>query len=559
MEPRSNTRRNCDYCVEKKVRCSGRIDGAACHYCARKNHVCVFSLKQKPGPKCSRHLGEGAPPFSEESLGVDAISSAAAALSLSGSKPGLAAAATVAWSQSAKGKRGSRSSTSRAFSAAEKRAFAPGESVGDCGGYRDHVMEEAGGGPPAESFLGLGCYGGGVRAANGDSRAVLPPTPIDGKVGGSSGGSVSAGKSGSFLEFPLKPAPFEASTKEDELIDELLGQLEPEEDVSEAQPQPQQEPQQDQKAHKQLTPPPKKKVKVNRISGPDQAGPDHGLITLWNQAAPPPPPPPSQTVAAPPRDAASATRPPRPGSLNPAISAAQRVVSAAAASAAAATMTTEVAAAAAAVAAASAVTVTATGQAGVAAAGATVERQPRPLSRIKSINSNGNGSWRRLLNHRSSFVLENGGDVCGAGGGLLASCSSWSDRGGGGGGRVSGAQSPVFEINDAAAGPFGAPAALATAVAAGPVQQGAVQVSVGGFGPVAEPLESVTPVRTDPYGMVDWLLPAGVTPNGDLLEAVSGVPAAGMLAAADHHGVVPPLAGGGGGVGCVVTGGDYQF
>ncbi|CBJ32571.1 hypothetical protein Esi_0348_0008 [Ectocarpus siliculosus] len=548
MDPRSNTRRNCDYCVEKKVRCSGRIEGGACHYCARKDHVCVFSLKQKPGPKCNRHIGEGAPPFREESLGVDAISSAAAALSLSGSKPGLAAA--MAWSQSAKGKRGGRGSTSRAFSAADKRPFAPG-SVGDGIGNRDHVMDEAGGGPPAASFLDVGCYGGGGRAANGDSTTVLPPTPIDGKVGGSSG---------SFLEFPHKPAAFEASAKEDELIDELLGQLETEEDAVEAQ----QDPQQEQKPHKQLTPPPKKKVKVNQISGPDQAGPDNGLRRLWNQAAPAPP---CQAVAAPPRDAASASRPPRPGSLNPAITATQRVVSAAAASAAAATMTTEAAAAAAVAAAAASAVVTATGPAGVAATGSTVQQeqqqqqQPRPLSRIKSINSNGNGSWRRLLNHRSSFILENGGDVCGPGGGLLTSCSSWSERGGGGGGGdgVSRAQSPVFEINDVAAEPFGEPAALATA-AAGPVQQRGFQGSAGGLGAVAEPLQSVTHVRTLPYGMTDWLLPAGVTPNGDLLEAVSGVPAAGMLTAADNHGAVPPLAGGGGAVSCgVVTGGDYQF
>lgn len=334
----------------------------------------------------------------------------------------------------------------------------------------------------------------------------------------------------------------------------LPRQLEADENAVRAQ----QEPQQEQKPHKQpkLTPPPKKKVKVNQISGPDQAG-------LWNQAAPLPP---SQAVAGPPRDAASVSRPPRPDSLNPAITAAQRVVSAAAASAAAATMTTEAAAAAAAAASAG---VTATGPAGVAAGatGSTVQqeqqRQPRPLSRIKSINSNGNGSWRRLLNHRSSFILENGGDVCDAGGGLLTSCSSWSDRGGGGGGgggRGSGAQSPVFEISDATVGPFGEPAALATA--AGPVQQRGVQGSAGGFGPVAEPLESVSHVKTHPYGMGDWLLSAGVTPTGDLLEAVSGVPAAAMLAGADHQGVVPPLAGGGGGgggVSCVATGGDYQF
>ncbi|CAN0506300.1 unnamed protein product, partial [Ectocarpus sp. 12 AP-2014] len=117
--------------------------------------------------------------------------------------------------------------------------------------------------------------------------------------------------------------------------------------------------------------------------------------------------------------------------------------------------------------------------------------------------------------------------------------------GGGGGDGVSRAQSPVFEINDVASEPFGEPAALTTA-AAGPVQQRGFKGSAGGLGPVAEPLQSVTHVRTLPYGIADWLLPAGATPNVDLLEAVSGVPAAGMLTAADHHGAVPPLAGGGG-------------
>ncbi|CAM9758011.1 unnamed protein product, partial [Ectocarpus sp. 4 AP-2014] len=407
-------------------------------------------------------------------------------------------------------------------------------------------LQQAGGGPPAASFLNVGCYGGGGRAANGDSTTVLPPSPIDGKVGCSSG---------SFLEFPHKPAAFEASTKEDELIDELLGQLETEENAVESQ----QKPQQEQNPHKQLIPPPKKKVKVNQISGPEQAGPGHGLRRFWNEAVLAPP---SQAVAAAPRDAAFASRPPRPGSLNPAITAAQRVVSTAAASAAAATMTTEAAAAvvAAAASAASAV-VTATGSSVQQQQQQQQQQQPRPLSRIKSINSNGNGSWRRLLNHRSSFILENGGDVCGPGGGLLTSCSSWSDRGGGGGGGdgVSRAQSPVFEINDVASEPFGEPAALATA-AADPVQQRGFKDSAGGLGPVAEPLQGVTHVKTLPYGIADWLLPAGVTPNGDLLEAVSGVPAAGMLTAADHHGAVPPLAGGGGAVSCgVVTGGDYQF
>ncbi|CAM9187807.1 unnamed protein product [Ascophyllum nodosum] len=54
--PRSSTgdlRRNCDYCVEKKVRCSGSIP---CTMCLRKGLTCMFSLKQKPGPKKARPL-----------------------------------------------------------------------------------------------------------------------------------------------------------------------------------------------------------------------------------------------------------------------------------------------------------------------------------------------------------------------------------------------------------------------------------------------------------------------------------------------------------------------
>ncbi|CAM9923187.1 unnamed protein product, partial [Choristocarpus tenellus] len=41
-------RRNCDYCVSKKVKCNGEHP---CHMCRRKSLSCVYSVKQKPGPK----------------------------------------------------------------------------------------------------------------------------------------------------------------------------------------------------------------------------------------------------------------------------------------------------------------------------------------------------------------------------------------------------------------------------------------------------------------------------------------------------------------------------
>ncbi len=37
-----------DYCVLKKVKCSGELP---CRVCDRKRLVCTFSVKQRPGPK----------------------------------------------------------------------------------------------------------------------------------------------------------------------------------------------------------------------------------------------------------------------------------------------------------------------------------------------------------------------------------------------------------------------------------------------------------------------------------------------------------------------------
>lgn len=85
------------YNASSQVRCSGRIDGASCAYCTRKKHVCVFSVKQKPGPKCLRHHCEEGSSAEESPAvfpAVAAISSAAAALSLC--PPGTSAAAAAA-------------------------------------------------------------------------------------------------------------------------------------------------------------------------------------------------------------------------------------------------------------------------------------------------------------------------------------------------------------------------------------------------------------------------------------------------------------------------------
>ncbi|CAM9860537.1 unnamed protein product, partial [Phaeothamnion confervicola] len=47
-KPEPLTRRNCDHCVAKKVKCSGE---APCVACTRKFVTCVFSIKKRPGPR----------------------------------------------------------------------------------------------------------------------------------------------------------------------------------------------------------------------------------------------------------------------------------------------------------------------------------------------------------------------------------------------------------------------------------------------------------------------------------------------------------------------------
>eukprot|EP00752_Nemacystus_decipiens_P013403 g11868.t1 len=53
-------RRNCDWCVEKKVRCDGHPK-QACTLCRRKGRVCIFSLKLKPGPKAKGQEPDDSP------------------------------------------------------------------------------------------------------------------------------------------------------------------------------------------------------------------------------------------------------------------------------------------------------------------------------------------------------------------------------------------------------------------------------------------------------------------------------------------------------------------
>ncbi|CAM9187883.1 unnamed protein product [Ascophyllum nodosum] len=55
-------RRNCDHCVKKKVKCSGNTP---CNMCRRKGLTCIFSLKQKPGPKVEKVRSLDTPPIEQ--------------------------------------------------------------------------------------------------------------------------------------------------------------------------------------------------------------------------------------------------------------------------------------------------------------------------------------------------------------------------------------------------------------------------------------------------------------------------------------------------------------
>lgn len=78
-------RRNCDYCVRKKVKCNG---DRPCHMCRRKKMVCTYSVKQKPGPKVKAAGGGeqvGGPistPHRKSHLGAAAAPSSAPQISM---------------------------------------------------------------------------------------------------------------------------------------------------------------------------------------------------------------------------------------------------------------------------------------------------------------------------------------------------------------------------------------------------------------------------------------------------------------------------------------------
>ncbi|CAM9449001.1 unnamed protein product [Ectocarpus sp. 12 AP-2014] len=50
-------RKNCDYCVSKKVTCDGNAFEKSCSRCVKRNRLCTFSPKQKSGPKPTTGVG----------------------------------------------------------------------------------------------------------------------------------------------------------------------------------------------------------------------------------------------------------------------------------------------------------------------------------------------------------------------------------------------------------------------------------------------------------------------------------------------------------------------
>ncbi|CAM9589289.1 unnamed protein product, partial [Discosporangium mesarthrocarpum] len=70
----SAVRRNCDYCVRKKVKCSGT---SPCIMCQRKSLQCIYSVKKKPGPKSRKREGDWSPlnrPLNAPNTNTDAAS-----------------------------------------------------------------------------------------------------------------------------------------------------------------------------------------------------------------------------------------------------------------------------------------------------------------------------------------------------------------------------------------------------------------------------------------------------------------------------------------------------
>ncbi|CAM9567840.1 unnamed protein product, partial [Pylaiella littoralis] len=174
-------RRNCDKCVLKKVRCSGRIGGGPCAYCKRKTHKCVFSIKQKPGPKCRKHVEDEAEDdddddddddetdeWDEESLAMvaDADDSVPAALSIF--PPGVASASALSPSVDGGGGSSSSSSSSSGRSTGSSRRHSRKSSSSSFSAWTSSSASTS---SPSSSSRGPPSVRGGGSSSSRHSRA----------------------------------------------------------------------------------------------------------------------------------------------------------------------------------------------------------------------------------------------------------------------------------------------------------------------------------------------------------------------------------------------------
>eukprot|EP00752_Nemacystus_decipiens_P008654 g7727.t1 len=556
-QPPMNTRRNCDYCVEKKVRCSGRIEGGACAYCTRKKHDCVFSVKQKPGPKCLRHhceeesSAEGSPAVFGA---VSAISSAAAALSLhptgtaSGS-PAPPSAKSGGGGRSAGGGGGggrhaaslssSSSSASTSPTHSKRKVLGPAAAAA-------RLLEEAGAGGKPATFLDLGPDGGASLPglpgkANGGAPSMTSASPRGSGPGAGAGteavagasrlmdriggdkplsvGTLGAGNGGSFVSGLSALGSGGGAGGHDEEEDEeedhraVFAKIFEELGSDDSEDEQQNQPPANKKAktdpfrglhaslHQQLQDLQQhRKPRRSRPSGGDGGG----------GGGPPP-------------------HPPRHDAPNPSTTTAQRIATHAAAAAAA-----------------------------VAAEIAKVGGAPLPQPQLQHHHQHNQqqqqqqqrrllshmdstGSWRRLLSNRNSFVMDCDGSSASGNNGsssvgrALTSESSWASRGAAAAAAAADTGGGASAV-DATANPF-----------------------MGGFrggrvGPVAEPLDPLMHARSHSYGLGDWLPPADITRDRDLDAFAGALPGAVAAAAADDGiAAATPLTGG------IVAGRDHQF
>lgn len=209
---------------------------------------------------------------------------------------------------------------------------------------------------------------------------------------------------------------------------------------------------------------------------------------------------------------------PREDALNPSTTTAAQRIATHAAAAAAAAVATEIA------------------KAGGPAVPQPPPQHPQQQRRLSRLDST--GSWRRLLSHRNSFLMDGGDGTSASGAGNNNNASSSSVGAG-----LTPSSSWVGRIA----------AADAAAGGANPADD-ASNPFLGGFqgrvGPVAEPLDPLMHARSHSYGLGDWLPPADITRDRDLDALAGALPGAAM--AVDDV-VATPLTGG------IVAGRDHQF